>query len=380
MPALTGLVQADYLRAMDLHNRHVTDDDANLLIADAMRENESDSSGWGCCRSDGTIGSQELRDIFERNKESFDPGARTKIENFLNRQRLGNRPSAIEDNGPMKTLLKAHAKHTTWHCDWFPTTLRPSNPQASLFSPGGVCDKYDQATGKASRTFELANHQTTNIAWAGHCDMASRVCALLNKPVRNVVYNGVTFTPHDIQGLLVMVSNDIAGNNEPFLGARYNGNPGDDPSEPYPHILLPAVKQHLEDGRVVVLDITNSGEVWNYPFDQAVIEEFSSPQPGMRKVQPTNDGVIKYQSWNLKGTEYAAEDRFYRSWIEYGTRGEKLASGWFGDPRDAKRNPDFMWVPTACGDLSKRDNWPATCSYNPQVDPRTVYDIYMQSI
>lgn len=380
MPALTGLVQADYLRSMDLHNRHVTDDDASLLIADALRENESDSSGWGCCKSDGTIGSQELRAIFEQHRDDFEPGAQRKISEFLQRQRLGNRPTGIEDNGPTKSLLHAKAKQTTWNCDWFPTTLRPSNPQASLFSPGGVCDKFDRATGKASREHELKNHQTVGIAWAGHCDMASRICALLKQPVRDVTYGGVTFTPHDIQGLLVMVSNDIAGNNEPFLGARNNGNAGDDPSEPYPHVLMPSVIQHLKDGKVIVLDIDNGTQVWNYAYDQGDIDESSAPQIGMRQVSGTNGGTVKYQAWSMKGTGYAAEDRIYRTWIEYGSNGEKLASGWFGDSRDTKRNPDFMWVPVACGDLSRRENWPTECSYNPQIDPRIVFDIYSKSI
>lgn len=380
---LRGLVQTDYINAMDAHNRHVTEEDAALMVRDAIKENKAESSGFLCCSSEGTGGTQELRSVFEQNMDSFEPGARTLISGFLRGERVGGMIPVRED-GPAdrvgKKLISRHADRTTWNCDWFPMTLRPAIPQSSLFSPGGVCDKYDRATGKASRAHELANHQTTGIAWSGHCDMASRVCALLNQPSKNVTYNGVVFTPHDIQGLLVMVSNDIAGASEPFLGARNNGNAGDDPAEPYPHVLMPEMIKHFKDGRVIVLDIDNGPQVWNYAFDNADIREFDTPQDGMRKVSPMNGGKIRYQTWNLSGTGYDAEIRHYKSWVEYDSEGTKLSSGWFGDPRDTKRNPDFMWVPTPCGDLTRKSSWPSECAYNPQIDPRVVYDIYSQSL
>lgn len=383
--SIRGLIQADYIRSLDVHNRHVTDDDAQLMITHAKEENKSESSGWLCCSSEGTGGTEELRAIFEQHKDDFQPGAQKLISKFLSSQRFSRADMRPFEDGPIdstggKALLHARAKHTTWQCDWFPMTLRPNIPESSLFSPGGVCAKYDQAVGKSSRAYEKTNHETVGTSWSGHCDMASRVCALLSKPVKNVPHNGVTFTPHDIEGLLVMVSNDLAGPNEPFLGARNNGNPGDDPSEPYPHALMPALIQYLKDGKVIVLDIDNGPQVWNYAFDQGDIKEFSSPQTGMRKVSGMNGGTVKYQTWNLKGTGYDAEIRNYKSWIEYDSSGERLSSGWFGDPRDMKRNPDFMWVPTPCGDLSKKSNWPTVCSYNPEIDPRVVFDIYSQSI
>jgi len=383
---IQGLVRTDYQTAMDVHNRHVTYEDAQLMIADAKKENKSESSGWMCCASEGTIGSEELRGVFEQNKDAFQPDAQDLVKRFIGSQGFGrNDMRPIGDDNPLgptigKSLLHARARHATWQCDWFPMTLRPNVPESSLFTAGGVCDKFDQATGKASRSHELANHQTVGTSWSGHCDMASRVCALLAQPVRNVVYNGVTFTPHDIQGLLVMISNDLAGPNEPFIGQRNNGNPGDDPAEPYPHVLMPEVIKYLKDGKVIVLDIDNGPQVWNYAFDQGDIQQFSKPRSGMREVPALNGGTVKYMECELRGTGYDAEIRHYKYWAEHDSSGDMISSGWFGDPRDTKRNPDFMWVPVPCGDLSRKSDWPKECSYNPQVDPKIVFDIYSQSI
>ncbi|MEI6790838.1 MAG: hypothetical protein WCK42_06625 [Myxococcaceae bacterium] len=379
---ITGLVQRDYQNALDAHQRHVTLADVGLMIADAKKENKSQSSG-GCCSSEGTIGTEEFDAVFSQHMDDFEPEAKRAAAHWLSSQGMRH-ANMIDASNPLdsvgKVLVNMTARATTWLCDWFPTTFRPNAPASSLFTPGGVCDKLDQATGKASRAYELKNHETHGIAWGGHCDMASRVCCLLKQPVRDVVHNGVKFTPHDIQGLLVMVSNDLAADNEPFIGQRNNGNPGDDPAEPRPQVLMPKLMEWAKAGYSYVLDIDNSTEVWNYAFDSTKIQEFNSPQDGMRRMTGESGGQIKYQTWHLSGTGYDAEIRNYKSWTEYDDNGKILSSGWFGAASDHKRNPDFAWRPIPCGDLTNRSAWPATCVYNPEVDPRVVFDIYTQSI
>lgn len=381
-----GQVIRDYQEALALHNRHVTEEDAGLLIRDARQEN-LESSRSSCCRSvEGTVGTDELRAIFEAHQDDFEEGAKEKIIKWL---RSGN-PVMLPVEGddlanPIgsggKVLVKAIARQRTWTCDWFPTTERPNMPSANLFSNRGVCNLYDLATGRQSQKYELENHRTTGISWAGHCDKAARVCCLLPQPFMNVSYNGQVLEPHHMQGLLVMISDELAASEEPFLGARNNGNPGDDPSEPYPHILMPQLIKWAKEGNSYVLDIDNGLQVWNYAFDSTEIQEFDRPQDGMRKITGQNGGVVKYQMWHLAGKGYDAEIRNYKSWIEYDPdTGEKLASGWFGPSSDTKRNPDFAWKPVARGDLTKKSNWPRTCSYNPEIDPQLVYDLYMKSI
>jgi hypothetical protein len=210
--------------------------------------------------------------------------------------------------------------------------------------------------------------------------MAARICSLLAQPARSVEYNGQVFSTNDIQGLLVMVSNDLAADNEPFWGYRNNGNGNDDPSEPYPHTLMPKLIEWAKSGGPYVLDIDPGTAVWNYAFDSTKIKEFDTPQDGMPRMPATRGGKIKYQSWELHGTGYDAQTRRYKSWIEYSSEGKMLASGWYQTSTDGKNNPDFAWKPTAKGDLRVKANWPTACSYNPHINPQVVFDIYSRSI
>ncbi len=379
-------VQNIYSSALAAHNGRITEDDARFMITEAERENSASASGFCCCSSDGSLGTVDLRDVFLDHRDAFSDSARGLIQSWLRKHRVasGDLTAVNEETGPAdlvgKTLVDKKAKHSTWHCNWFPMARRLDAPGANLYSAGGPCQKYDAVTGRKSTAHEEANHTGGGVSWAGHCDMAARVCSLLAQPLRDVEYNGQIFTVNDIQGLLVMVSNDLAADNEPFWGYRNNGAGNDDPSEPYPHTLMPKIIEWAEEGKCFVLDIDPSTAVWNYAFDSAKIKEFDTPQEGLPRMPATRGGKVRYQNWELHGTGYDQQTRRYRSWIEYDSEGKKLASGWYRTSSDGKNNPDFAWLPVARGDLSRKENWPTSCSYNPEIDPRVVFDIYTRSI
>ncbi|MES2504617.1 MAG: hypothetical protein V4534_07050 [Myxococcota bacterium] len=367
-------VQSVYNESVRAHNGHVTDDDAKRLIDAAKKDNKAGSSGWLCCSVEGSDGTEGLIDVYRSHEDQFEPEAKRRISDWLGKHR-------VEIAGG-KVLCDEIARHRTWQCNWFPMGIRWNNPGANLYLPGGPCDKYDQATGSKCRAYENEHHNTSNggVTWAGHCDMAARICSLLKQPIRDVTYNGVVFTQNDIQGLLVMVSNDLADPEEKFIGFRNNGNAGDDPSEPYPHVLMPELIKLAESREPYVADVDPGEAVWNYAYDKTKITEFDRPQNGLARMHPSHGGKIRYQTFDLSGTGYDAEIRHFNSWIEYGSDGKKLASGWYKTSADGKNNFDFVWQPKAKGNLSRKSTWPTTCTYNPQVNPQEVYEIYMRSI
>lgn len=379
-----SLVNQTYQRLSGAHLGRLTDTDAKELIKAADKENRDSSSGWFCCSSNGTAGAIDLNNLLHQHMSVFEPAAQDRLVGWLDENPVRRNPlvPTLPSNTPGKVLIDVQARHRTWTCNWFPMGLHAHEPGANLYySPTGpsVCEKYDQVTQKHSTDYEKANHAGNRVSWAGHCDMAARVCCLLQEPVKSVTYNGVNFTINDIQGLLVMVSNDLRGN-EPFIGRRNNGNAGEDPNEPYPAELLPQLLKLIKTGEPWVADIDPGLEVWNYAFDRAKITEHSMPPDGLPLQAASRGGRVRYQKWELSGTGYNEEARHFRSWIEYASTGEALASGWYHVASDGKDNFDFVWQPKARGDLSQKSNWPTFCTYNPEIDPQLVFELYRQSI
>ncbi len=370
--------------SLQVHSR-ITADDATQMLAAADKENKAGDTGWSCCSVAGEDGTEEiLRVRASWGDDKFEPDALTQLTDWLKKHRI-TRPVVIPVDST-EVLLDAKAAKKTWRCPEFPTTPQSRNPLENLYAMGSVCGKLDQLMDRNQvRAYELLHHQTLTGTWQGFCDKAARVSALLQEPQKEVTVQGVKglmkFTKEDIMGLLVMVSGDLKAPNEPFVGHRNHGKPGDDISDPYPHELIPALSEFLKAGDVVVASITNRQQVRNYPYDRSKIDEFLSPRDGMEKVSPQKGGVIKYQTIELESTGYPDKARHYKSWVEYDpVNSQALASGWFGDPNNIERNPDFIWVPRARGDLSKKENWPKTCTHNPHVDPQWVFEVYRQSI
>jgi len=196
--------------------------------------------------------------------------------------------------------------------------------------------------------------------------------------------NGVTFTPHDIAGLLVKVSDSLADRVD-FRGERYNG-PSDDPNDPTPADFMQYILKEwgFEGSSPIpfVLDIDRTEQVWNYPYDQGKVYESEKAPEGVDvSGVPSSGGKVKYYRAEMKGTGFDEQARNYQFWMQYDSNGMVKKSGWLvGD--DEKISPDFGWRPHPRGDLSKAEAWKTDTQKqnNPHVLAENVYKIYMASI
>ena len=80
-----------------------------------------------------------------------------------------------------------------------------------------------------------------DVGWWGSCDAVALAGMLFEAPKRAVTIDGVTFTPNDIKGLLVVIAESQAGR-EQAVGDRYHGTPD---------------SVRLHDGEVLKGTITN---------------------------------------------------------------------------------------------------------------------------
>lgn len=318
----------------------------------------------------------------------------------------GSHPVAVQGT----TIVDEHCAKQTWHCHWFPMrATRPYNPntrpgqpgydelktggdtQNNLYAKGGALDKYDQAfiqSGpESARTHEIlaSGHYVpagdTDKGWWGHCNNASEVACLLEAPKHNVEINGVTFTPHDIAGLLCRISESLSAQTD-FCGQRYNG-PMDDANDPNPAQFLATMKQWSKEGLPFVLDITRTEQVWNYPYDSVRITEYNGVpvidgiKADSREVPA--GGTVKYYRFELSGTDFPAQARDYMGFIHTSDTGEVTARWvqWRG-ARDAEINCDFAWRPHR--KFAEGEAWRGTASGNPNIDAEKVQILYEASL
>lgn len=379
------------------------DKEEALALIDLAKEINKDG-GSGCCGFGKPEGDKSLKGLIEDRKfrDKFDSESLMVIKYYLSNHRLPStvtpapsrpdRPNPTSPTTPAvpgssleKVIIDWTASKKTWNCPWFPQlpTQAGGDSINNLFGPDGACDRYDQATGRKSRDFELANH-TSNVDWHGHCNHAAQVSALLREPVKDVVFNGVTFTPHHIKGLLVMVIQSLCTSDE-MVGERYDG-PNQDPYEPNPVVFLEEVlKPWCKPGGLpIILDVDNTEQVWNFPYDSVKVIESDKPPADVVALPPLGGGKIKYYTAEMKGTGYEDREKKYRFWIQYDNAGKPLARNWMQmeDPSDTKINPDFCWKAKPNGDLNNPATWTTNVESqdNPEVRAEDVFKIYMASI
>ena len=280
----------------------------------------------------------------------------------------------------------------TWHCHWFPMQVKKilgHDLANNLFAKGGVLEKYDQVFGTESREYELKHNRRSyfswenDAGWAGHCNNASEVACMLEKPKKPVTYKGVTFSAHDISGLLVKVSDSLRTSMD-FVGERY-GDAEDDKSDPAPHVFLSKVLRawggEAEAPVPFVLDVTRKKAVWNYPYDQGRVTESTRAPRFFNESKLPREGHIVFYRAELRGTTFEKQARDYRFWIQYANDGSVIESAWIKGS-DTKINPDFAWRPHPAGDLADKANWASRPERqnNPHVRAEDVYEIYRRSL
>lgn len=291
-------------------------------------------------------------------------------------------------NNAAGVILDFHSK-PTWLVHWFPQMENRANDATNnLYAKGGALDKLDAVSGKNAREYEYSNHRVTDRtkSWWGHCNNAAEIACLLQPVKHSVTMKGnngqvVTFTPHDIQGLLTKVSSHLS-NNVDFRGNRYNGRRGEDIKDPKPEAVVQTLKEWANDGLPFVMDVDPKEQVWNYPYDSAKITESMQAPNGFDASSISASGTVKYYTMNLQGTGYDHQKMTYYAYIVYDSNNQVVGSDWI-KLSNKFANPDFLWRPHPKGDLMDKSAWvykDGITVSNPQVDIGLVYDIYMQSI
>jgi len=329
----------------------------------------------------GPVGTESVERLVRHTGESFDTEATRLVSNFVGGQTAAREVSSWKSEKP------------TWHCHWFPMKESKPNggdPINNLYAPGGILEKYDQVFGRDSRDYELNNNfraydsDSSDADWAGHCNNASEVACILEQPKHSVTYKGVTFSPKEIEGLLVKVSASLRADRVDFEGRRYNGM-FDDAKDPKPHVFLERVLEgwgsEADNPIPFVLDIDRKEQVWNYPYDQGKVWELSQAPSDFDSSDLPSGGRVSFYAAELKGTGFEEQARLYQFWIQYDDSGDVLKSGWI-EGRDAKVNPDFAWRPRPVGDLSEKSNWVTNTrrQSNPEVKAEEVFEIYARSL
>jgi len=225
------------------------------------------------------------------------------------------------------------------------------------FSPLG---KYDQAkkirTGQdpLSREWESKNHSLQNVPWGGHCNGWAASSILYKEPTDHLwdpMTKKVIF-PSDIKGILAEGSFCVYW---AFYGKRNNGNPGDDPSDIYPHEFHKLLRYYLGiQKKPIVIDYRPEVSVDNhvisgYQSDFEAIEQ----EPGWYLYKTT----LQMHEYELHRDENSGKANMYTTNYYY-----KLKLDVNGNPIDGKwlsKNPDFVWVPLAQKDCGRE---------NPRID------------
>lgn len=245
-----------------------------------------------------------------------------------------------------ETIINSTANRKTYYVHWY-----PANPslKGSLHNENGPLHKYDQAFGANSLSFENT-HNKRNTRWEGHCHAASVVASILDEPKKTVTFNGIVFTPDDIKGLLVKIVSSL-----PFeslwIGQRY---PEGEIQEPRPKKLYKELKEWSQHYLPVVFDVVNTEEVWNYPFDRVVFD-FDKGEMSVYSNGFSNMNKTYTFDWNND------------TWL-------------------TNENVDFAWLPKPTANLRSLDSFPVQNSkrmnpfYNPEISPKKVGEIYLQSL
>jgi hypothetical protein len=265
-----------------------------------------------------------------------------------------------------------------WHGDWWPLseggTARRSSPNE--LSP---LEKYDLVTNQNSSAtqWERARaRQFGDVSWAGHCNGLASAAMKEPEPRKNAVYNGVTFTPDDVKGLLV----EMWQGGGKIVGGRCQSNNLERdsygrPIDPHCRDLNPgtlhlALTNFVGKNRIsVILDVSNEEEVWNFAvssFESAVRKVTKEEALRILGLNGSNYPfhATASQFANVSTTvRFASQPQITLQYIlELNAEGRILGGEWSGNSK--KSHPDFIWRP----DSSPNPE-------NPHINPEIVRQI-----
>lgn len=196
--------------------------------------------------------------------------------------------------------------------------------------------------------------------WAGHCNGWTAAAIRHAEPKKNVVRNGVVFTPSDIKGLMAELY--VYGDIELLGGSESTVNAAT------LHLVLAnwiGMGQHP-----VGMDNTLGKEIWNYPVYSY---KSSSAMRGDRVVEvKTNIGYV-----NSVDSEYdEAPERYkfmyFHYWLDLDLQGKIVGGGFYRDSSQI----DLLWVPLK----PAQGGQPGNKEGNPYLSMKEVMSMWRDSV
>ena len=285
------------------------------------------------------------------------------------------------NNSKNKCVLYWNSKYKTQYYHWWPMKNRDVEKEDyanNLYAKGGGLYKYDILFDTNSVDYQMKKYSISPDStrsdknWAGFCDRAAFLSCLYRHPEKSVIveYNNkkIIFSKKDIEALMIVVSNLTVNRNlSVFYGNRNNSKDSKSKKkgEPYPLELIEILKRFSKEEEPFVMDIDNGAAVWNYSYDQFVIniEEIDFSDKTLPKV-----GKNVIYRFKINSTAYPKKNIDIKGLVNY--NGEYITQKWL-----SPQNPDFLWKK-----YKMQGHWTGKSDMNPEIDANIVYEIYKKSI
>lgn len=165
--------------------------------------------------------------------------------------------------------------------------------------------------------------------WAGHCNGWAAAAIRHAEPKRNVVRNGVTFTPATIKGLLAELY--VFGDIEMLSGSEQIVHPATF------HLIL---ANWIGRGQhPIAMDNTLGEEIWNYPV---YAYKSSAAKRGNNRVEvKTNIGFVNSVDSEYEEAPKRYKFMYFHYYLDLDATGRIVGGGYY---RDSERI-DLVWVP-----------------------------------
>jgi len=318
-----------------------------------------------------------------RRSHAVEPGSSNSSVN-LEVVPLSGSNDVIDNTEYYNKILLNWKGNKTYKYHWWPMK-EFTNPAESLinnlYACGGGLDRYDKLFHVKSVEYQKLNHfrkynsTKSDKDWSGFCDAATILSCTREYPKHSVKVHycndSQIFTTKNIETLMIISSyNSIRKDKNIFYGKRYNGLLGQNKSEPYPKEFLEMLNKITCDKMPFALDVCRESSVWNYSFDEVLVEMTSHPpEKYIEKIK-----LLKYQPNNIyyhfiiKSEAYPERNIDIWGWSNDSNGRQK--QGWLSD-----KHPDFVWkkYPT-------NNEWNGMCNINPEISANNVYRIYKASM
>jgi len=275
-----------------------------------------------------------------------------------------------------------------YHGDYYP------------FSADGIARRDDENSLSPAEKYDAAFHQGRSLAaswerkhhgharnpesWEGHCNGVAAAITFAPEAKHTVTVNNVTFTPEDIKALLaeiffasptIMVGQRCEeslpsgdGQHRPTQSPCRDINPGAF------HLAL----SHMlgRKNAMVVADITQGEQVWNYPVREFhVVDTQDVSLQEARDLVDAPENLTLFSPQTVRYIKVRGEMIYlshgnrtlsYDYILEISPKGEIIGGEWLGSSKTS--HPDFLWRPQTPG------------SGNPHIQVETVKNLLFQSL